>query len=1815
MLSNTGKKKRILSFVIALTLVLGNFTFAASQPKAQFRSFKEENKNILKEKIHKDVRKALDKDGSAEVLVYFKDRVDPQKVAKVNALGKTPYEQKLSSRRALLSALKDKAETTQYDLIKYLEQEKEEGKVSEFESFHIVNMVYLKGEKDIIENIAFMEEVEMIYPNRKVDLIKPDKIEPLKTLESTEGLEWNIERVGANLAWDLGYDGTGAVVGMIDTGADWTHEALKEKWRGYNPADPDNPNPEGNWFDAVNGRSMPYDIPEVPHGSHVMGTVLGQDPEGANKIGMAPGAKWIAAKAFTEDGGYDNWLIAAGEWMLEPGGDPNLAPDVINNSWSGGSGRDDWYRDMVESWREAGIVPVFSAGNERGRPAPPASISNPANYPESFAVGATDRNNLRASFSQRGPAPYGDDIKPDITAPGVGIRSSVPGGYEGGWNGTSMSSPHITGAVALLLSADSSLSVERIEEIIKDTATPLTDNDYPEAPNYGYGYGLLNIFDAISEVSTGTGTIKGKVLIDGEDIEDPEIHHDPIDEDCFIGSDIPIEARITDDVSIVEAELMIKTTGTKYWYHVPMTRTSGDVKDGIYESIIPAELIKVPGFEYKIKARDYDGNIVYTDDYSVKVKFGIVPGEYDTDFENYPIGWTLDGEWEWGEPVGEPIPHSGTKLVGTALDGNYSSSSDSLLITPPIDLRDENLPTASLRLFHWYETENRYDKGQVYITNDYGENWIPIGPEYTGEKKEWEGLFVDLNEYIGSKDPVFVAFRLTSDVSGNRLGWYIDDVSLVGEDTEAPSIPTGLKGEVKAVGTSLEWNPSPEIDVDGYKVYRSETSGGEYTLLGETKTNKYFDTTVESDTNYYYVVTASDFAGNESEYSEEIGLAVGTIDLIYSSDFEQDNGGFVSGGSNDTWEWGVPTSGPGTALIGEKVWATILDGKYLNNSNSWIESEEISLPAEGNPILYFNHWYQTESPRFDKCQIHVSGENGVWTNITPDESFGGRIEEWTETELSLDEYQGENIKIRFVFISDYSLNYDGWYIDNVIVANLQEGQESKIIDMPTVIKEDYTLEELEKQGKLKEGYKEPKELDHRLKTNTISRKNNYKKVDEEILMDVKYSAVPVDGVITVLETGRSVRTNLATGTYELKHGANKPGETWTLRAVAHGYYPEEVKVTLEDGAVIRQNFKLDPIPRGDIVGNVIDRFSGETIPNAYIRLVEDTTVEPVYSDENGNFTMPDVLEGSYTLKVVADGYEPGEIEVDVVGNETNRVEIPLKRFVGYEEEIIYDDGTAENALVLNGANNGLAIRVTPSQYGKVKGTNIFFWGSDWPSPGGNEIGIAVFDTDGKGNPTEMIGEPKIVTVNRGEWNYIDLSDLGFSTDRDFFIGTMQTKIGDLSPGVGIDENTSYGDRSYLHLGGEDFVPLSGEGVQGGLMIRGIMEYSLDTPLITNLDEINFTNKDSITIEGEVTSDSIVNVYINGSKIDELETEDRKFTGEIELPADENSITVTATLDGKETEPSAPIMVIKDKEAPEVNISSPEEGEKTNKEVITVKGNVNDINLDKVLINGEKVEIAENGDFSKKIILDNGENIINIVATDLAGNETIVERKIYVGLEAPTITDIMPNEDLVVKPGEEVEISFRSETTGGKGFFEILLPLNIARNNGSKIEMIEVEPGYYKATWIVPENINIKDGIIKIEFTDEFGNTTREEAPGKLTIGTEPGEEIELPELTKIKPNKDETIKTGNKLKVSFRSERGGTAYFTIKHPDGDIKVDMKEGLLLKGRYTGDWKVPEEILGEDLEIEITFINKDGVEVKEIAPGKITIEPKTNKWWFW
>src|SRR5699024_1644583 len=174
---------------------------------------------------------------------------------------------------------------------------------------------------------------------------------------------------------------------------------------------------------------------------------------------LATSGKFNSVKAFTEAGGSDADLLDAAEWIMAPTDEDgneraDLAPDVVNNSWGGGPGLDEWYRDVVKEWRHANILPVFAAGNvDNDNPGGPASVASPANYPESFAVGATDITDKLASFSLLGPSPY-DEIKPDIVAPGQAIRSSIPGDEYAENHGTSMAAPAVSGVASLMTSID-----------------------------------------------------------------------------------------------------------------------------------------------------------------------------------------------------------------------------------------------------------------------------------------------------------------------------------------------------------------------------------------------------------------------------------------------------------------------------------------------------------------------------------------------------------------------------------------------------------------------------------------------------------------------------------------------------------------------------------------------------------------------------------------------------------------------------------------------------------------------------------------------------------------------------------------------------------------------------------------------------------------------------------------------------------------------------------------------------------------------------------------------------------------------------------------------------------------------------------------------------------------------------------------------------------------------------------------------------------------------------------------------------------------
>jgi len=251
-----------------------------------------------------------------------------------------------------------------------------------------------------------------------------------------------------------------------------------------------------------------------------MGTMVGDDG-GSNQIGMAPNAQWIACRNMEEGWGTPATYTECYEWFIAPypvggdpmqDGDPSKAPHVINNSWScpvsEGCTDPNVLRTVVENVRTAGIVTAHSAGNSGSSC---STIRDPAAiYDASFSVGATASNDTIAGFSSRGPVTVGGNnpAKPDISAPGVGIRSSVPGGTYSTFSGTSMAAPHVAGLVGLLISAQPNLAgnVDALEQAIKESAVPqfttegCGDDEADSVPNHVYGWGRIDAYAAYQAV-------------------------------------------------------------------------------------------------------------------------------------------------------------------------------------------------------------------------------------------------------------------------------------------------------------------------------------------------------------------------------------------------------------------------------------------------------------------------------------------------------------------------------------------------------------------------------------------------------------------------------------------------------------------------------------------------------------------------------------------------------------------------------------------------------------------------------------------------------------------------------------------------------------------------------------------------------------------------------------------------------------------------------------------------------------------------------------------------------------------------------------------------------------------------------------------------------------------------------------------------------------------------------------------------------------------------------------------------------------------
>src|SRR5829696_736837 len=452
-------------------------------------------------KIEKSLAAELAAEESADFYVEFAEQADLS-----TASGIADWDQRGT---AVVDALRRTADASQSDVRKQLDLTG-----TSYQPFWVANTILVRGGDDsLAQTLASFGNVTRLRSPHTYALPRPS---PGTAEDEIDAVEWGVARIRADQVWStFGVRGEGITVANIDTGVDFDHPALVGKYRGNTGGGTFNHN--YNWFDPSNVCGTPSLAPcdNNNHGSHTMGTMLGDDGAG-NQIGVAPGARWIAAKGCESNNCSDAALLASGQWILAPtdlaGANPrpDLRPNVVNNSWGGGGG-DTWYLATVNAWRASGIFPAFSNGNS----GPSCGTSgSPGDYAESFSSGAFDINGAIASFSSRGPA--SGRIKPNLAAPGVNVRSSINGGGYGAFNGTSMASPHTAGTVALMWSAASSLvgDLAQTATLLDDTATdtPNSQCGGTDDDNNVFGEGRLNAYGAVAQSPRGpVGTLNGTV--------------------------------------------------------------------------------------------------------------------------------------------------------------------------------------------------------------------------------------------------------------------------------------------------------------------------------------------------------------------------------------------------------------------------------------------------------------------------------------------------------------------------------------------------------------------------------------------------------------------------------------------------------------------------------------------------------------------------------------------------------------------------------------------------------------------------------------------------------------------------------------------------------------------------------------------------------------------------------------------------------------------------------------------------------------------------------------------------------------------------------------------------------------------------------------------------------------------------------------------------------------------------------------------------------------------------------------------------------
>lgn len=775
-------------FVVTLLFLIPFFSVIGQTEKMD---------NLLKEKL----QKSASEETLVRVVIVMSDRVDMNELHAgfVNSKADLSYRA-----RKVLRTLTEKAEQTQNPVVEEMEKynRTHPGSFENLQQHWIANILVVSASSDLINLLAVNPGVEKIEWD-SARLVMP--IVPVKQNSSPAkiagGTEPGVRVINAPALWKMGYTGRGRLHYSFDTGAWPDHPAIGERFLGKHY-------PLSQSFYSLDNDEL-KDKPGS-HGTHTLGTALGMDAATADTIGVAFNAYWIANDLIATSLATVKPLsefVSAFEWAFNPDGDTattNDIPDVINNSWGYTSPGDtalcnSYVSEFLSALEAAGIATIFSAGNDGPNP---NTISEPhhintglVNVFTAGSINPHDTNYPISNFSSRGPTTCPGTgslkIKPEITAPGQDVRSADGRDGYGEKSGTSMASPHVSGALLLLKEAFPFLPGEELMLALYYTARDLGD---PGEDNT-YGMGLIDVlaaFNWLAERYEPVPPVSGNWDLAVNAITEPGFLYA-----CYTSFNPKIQLQNQGVETITETTIDFGYVGEPLQSH----EWNGALLPG--ESLIielPLLTTEIRGDKELQVISRLPSNIVEADLNNNRrmARFNLreektIP--YFEGFENGSLrhqGWFVENPDEsrtWDTLAAGGLPNSLISAVMPCFAYTTGSKQTDAMISQLITLPDTGTLTLTFDVAYRLSHPIYPDTLQVTLSNDCG-NSFPVQLFYQGggdlsttdtlfeplvpsDSTQWKTITVDLSEYNGQD----ILLKFTG-INGMGNNLFVDNISI-----------------------------------------------------------------------------------------------------------------------------------------------------------------------------------------------------------------------------------------------------------------------------------------------------------------------------------------------------------------------------------------------------------------------------------------------------------------------------------------------------------------------------------------------------------------------------------------------------------------------------------------------------------------------------------------------------------------------------------------------------------------------------------------------------------------------------------------------------------------------------------------------------------------------------------------------------------------------------------------------------------------------------------------------------------------------------